>query len=140
MILVDTSVIADILTKDANWFEWSSTEIERWADRGPVCYDAIIFAELAVNFDTQREIEDRLAAFTFLELPLAAAFHAGKAFWKISTSGWKESPSSARLFHRCARLRGPSAVAHSRPPPSSDVFPFTSANHSVTLAAFLSPQ
>ena len=54
MILVDTSVIVDILTKDADWFEWSSTELERWADRGPVCYDAIIFAELAVNFDTQR--------------------------------------------------------------------------------------
>ncbi len=41
MILVDTSVIADILTKDSDWFEWSSTELERWADRGPVCYDAI---------------------------------------------------------------------------------------------------
>jgi len=42
MILVDTSVIADILTKDAHWFEWSSSELERWAERGPVCYDAIL--------------------------------------------------------------------------------------------------
>ena len=91
MILVDTSVIADILTKDAGWFEWSSTELERWADRGPVCYDAIIFAELAVNFDTQREIEDRLAAFTFLELPLAAAFQAGKAFGKYRRAGGKKA-------------------------------------------------
>ena len=57
MILVDTSVIADILTKDPDWFGWSSGQIERWADHGPVCYDAIIFAELAVKFNTQKELE-----------------------------------------------------------------------------------
>jgi len=91
MILVDTSVIADILTKDPTWFEWSSSELEQWADRGPVCYDAIVFAELAVNFDTQREIENRLSAFTFLELPLAAAFHAGKAFGKYRRAGGKKA-------------------------------------------------
>ena len=46
MILVDTSVIADILTRDPDWLEWSSGQIERWADEGPVCYDTIIFSEL----------------------------------------------------------------------------------------------
>ena len=34
MILVDTSVIADILTKDPDWFKWSSGQIERWANQG----------------------------------------------------------------------------------------------------------
>ena len=82
MILVDTSVIADILTKDLNWFGWSSGQIERWADQGPVCYDAIVFAELAVKFDTQKELEHRLSAFTCLPLLLNAAFQAGKAFGK----------------------------------------------------------
>ena len=56
MILVDTSVIADVLTKDRDWFEWSRAEIERWADQGPVCYNAIIFAELAVKFDSLNQI------------------------------------------------------------------------------------
>ena len=32
MILVDTSVIADIFTKDPNWFEWSVSQIETWAE------------------------------------------------------------------------------------------------------------
>jgi predicted nucleic acid-binding protein len=32
MILVDTSVIADIFTRDKEWFEWSSNQIEKWAD------------------------------------------------------------------------------------------------------------
>ncbi len=91
MILVDTSVIADILTRDPKWFDWSSGQLERWADQGPVCYDAMIFAELAVKFDTQRELENRLSAFTFLELPLGAAYHAGKAFEKYRRTGGRKS-------------------------------------------------
>ncbi len=87
MTLVDTSVIADIFTKDPNWFRWSSAQIERAADHGPVAYDAIIFAELAVKFDTQMELENRLSAFTCLPLPLHAAFQAGKAFEKYRRAG-----------------------------------------------------
>jgi len=87
MILVDTSVIADILTKDSDWFEWSREQLERWADQGPVCYNAIIFAELAVKFDSQKELENRLSAFTCLPLPLNAAFQAAKAFEKYRRAG-----------------------------------------------------
>ena len=89
MILVDTSVIADILTKDPEWFEWSSEQIELWADEGPVAYDTIVFAELAVKFDTQKELEHRLSAFTYLPLPINAAFQAGKAFDKYRRAGGK---------------------------------------------------
>ena len=91
MILVETSVIADILTKDHVWFEWSRAEIERWGDGGPVCFNVIIFAELAVKFDTQKELEHRLSAFTFLALPLGAAFQAGKAFEKYRQAGGKKA-------------------------------------------------
>jgi len=91
MILVDTSVIADILTRDPNWFEWARQQLEQWADQGPVAYNAIIFAELAVKFDTQRELEQRLSAFTFLPLPLAAAFQAGKAFAIYRRTGGRKA-------------------------------------------------
>ena len=47
----------------------------------------IVFAELAVRFDTQRELEQRLSAFSYLPLPLNAAFQAGKAFEKYKRSG-----------------------------------------------------
>ena len=91
MILIDTSVIADILTRDPKWFVWSSGQIEHWADKGPVAYDTIVFAELAVKFDTQKELEHRLSAFTFLPFPLNAAFQAGKAFEKYRRAGGKKS-------------------------------------------------
>jgi predicted nucleic acid-binding protein len=91
MILVDTSVIADILTRDPQWFTWSSEQLRRWADEGPVCYDQIIFSELSVKFETQKELENRLSAFTFLPLPLSAAFQAGKAFEKYRSTGGKKT-------------------------------------------------
>ena len=91
MILVDTSVIADILTKDPDWFRWSTAQIERWAEEGPVCYNAIIFAELAVKFDTQKHLEERLTGFTHLPLPLSAAFQAGKAFQKYRHAGGRKA-------------------------------------------------
>ena len=87
MILVDTSVIADIFTKDVGWFEWSSKQIAHWADQEPVCYNEIVFSELAVKFDTQKELENRLSAFTYLALPLSAAYQAGKAFEKYRRKG-----------------------------------------------------
>ena len=91
MTLVDTSVIADIFTKDPDWFRWSSAQIERAASQGPVAYDAMIFAELAVKFDTQKDLENRLSAFTYLPLPLNAAFQAGKAFEKYRRAGGKKA-------------------------------------------------
>jgi predicted nucleic acid-binding protein len=91
MILVDTSVLADIFTKDPDWFSWSSSQIERAASQGPVAYDAIVFAELAVKFDTQKELENRLSAFTYLSFPLNAAFQAGKAFEKYRRGGGKKA-------------------------------------------------
>jgi predicted nucleic acid-binding protein len=90
MILVDTSVIADILSRDPEWFDWSREQLEQWADKGPVVYDQIIFSELAAKFDTQQQLERRLSAFTFLPLPLAAAFYAGKAFARYRRVGGKK--------------------------------------------------
>ena len=91
MILVDTSVIADIFTKDPDWFLWSRAQIEGAASHGPVAYNCMVFAELAVRFDTQKELENRLSAFTYLPLPLNAAFQAGKAFEKYRRAGGKKA-------------------------------------------------
>ena len=90
-ILVDTSVIVDILTRDRDWFGWSSGQVERWSERGPLYYDMVIFAELSVKFDTQRDLENRLSAFTLLALTLDAAFHAGKAFERYRRAGGKKA-------------------------------------------------
>ena len=91
MILVDSSVVADVLTRDPDWLTWSSEQIERWADEWPVCYNEIIFAELAVKFDSEKELVNRLSALTHLPLSLSAAFQAGKAFEKYRGAGGRKS-------------------------------------------------
>lgn len=124
MILVDTSVIADILTKDPDWYEWSSQQIEHWADEDPVGYDTITFAELAVKFDTQKELEHRLSAFTYLPLPLNAAFQAGKAFERYRRAGGKKARplpdffigAHAYVAHLPLLTRDPRRVRSSFPP------------------------
>jgi predicted nucleic acid-binding protein len=109
MILVDTSAIADILTNDPDWFEWSSAQIENWGRAGLLCYNAVIFAELAVKFDTQKELENRLAAFTVLPLPLNAAFQGGQSLREISASRRAERAAPAGFFYRRARILGPTS-------------------------------
>lgn len=64
-------------------------------------YNVIIFAELAVKFDTQKELEHRLSAFTLLPLPLNVGFQAGKAFEKYRRAGGKI------LTSLCPRARVP---------------------------------
>jgi predicted nucleic acid-binding protein len=98
MILVDTSVIADIFTKDPDWFKWSRDQLERAAGQGLVAYNAVVFAELAVKFDTQRELENRLSAFTYLPFPLNAAFQAGKAFERYRRSRGKKGRPLPEFF------------------------------------------
>ena len=83
MILVDTSAaIADVLTQDPEWFGWSSAQMERWGNEGLLHYNVIIFAELAVKFDTQRELEHRLSAFTLLPLRVVPCDSAGAGVWR----------------------------------------------------------
>jgi predicted nucleic acid-binding protein len=93
MILVDTSVIMDIFTRDPDWFAWSSEQIGEWAERGPLFYNHIIFAELSVQVSAQGELENRLSQFSLLALSNGAAYQAGKAFGKYrGQSGKKHRP------------------------------------------------
>lgn len=56
MILVDTSVIADVFTKDPEWFPWSSEQIERWGEEGPLYYNPIDVAHLPLLTRDRRRV------------------------------------------------------------------------------------
>lgn len=79
-ILVDTSVLLDVLTGDAVWADWSARMI---ADSdGPLRINQIIAAELAPGFRSLEDLNMRLPARIFHRepLPFEAAFLAGRAF------------------------------------------------------------
>lgn len=93
--LVDTNVLLDIATENADWFEWSAARMEYAADHGGLAINPIIYAELSVQYEAIEELEQALSRHTFrrLDLPWEAAFVAGKAFLRYRRRGGaKRSP------------------------------------------------
>jgi len=89
MILVDSNVIIDVLTRDANWLAWSEAALSDAADRDEIVINPIIYAELASGFATIADLDDKIGADTFrrLALPCEAGFVAGRAFVEYRRRG-----------------------------------------------------
>ena len=84
MILVDANVLLDVLTADPQWADWSAEKLERGLKQG-LAINAVIYAELAVGFQHESELENALALANLRRL--AAAFRAGHAFVKYRREG-----------------------------------------------------
>ena len=94
-VLVDTSVILDIVTNDPVWADWSSDAVARHAETETLLINPIIYAEVSVGFARIEEIETVLPAgyFKRAALPWEAAFLAGKCFLRYRRQGGrKRSP------------------------------------------------
>lgn len=94
-VLVDTNVLLDVATEDAQWFGWSAARLRAVADGGGLALNPIIYAELSVHYETIEALEEALSghAFARLALPWEAAFVAGKAFRRYRRKGGaKRSP------------------------------------------------
>lgn len=94
-VLVDANVLLDVLTEDAEWCAWSSTQLDTCAGYAELCINPIIYAEVSVGFKRIEELDNALAPadFTRLELPWAASFLAAKAFLRYRRSkGKRTSP------------------------------------------------
>jgi predicted nucleic acid-binding protein len=93
--LIDSNVLLDFLTEDAEWFDWSAAMLEDVAQRGKLVLNAIIYAEVSIGFDAIEEVEEALPPEFFVReaIPLEAAFLAGKVFQRYRRrGGLKRSP------------------------------------------------
>lgn len=80
-VLVDSSALLDVLTEDAEWFEWSSRALARCAESGPLVINPIVYAEVSIRFTRIEDLDAALGSdFERRPLPWPAAFLAGKAF------------------------------------------------------------
>jgi hypothetical protein len=94
-VLVDSNVLLDILEEDANWYEWSSTQLQKAADHSTLIINSIIYADVSIGFGRIEELEEALPAdfFQRRELPWEAAFLVGKCFMRYrQLGGTKRSP------------------------------------------------
>ena len=87
--LVDSIVILDLLTDDADWADWSAAALERSATAGRLVINPIIYAEVSIGFDAIEDVDDALDAEYFARepLPWTAAFLAGQAFRRYRRRG-----------------------------------------------------
>jgi hypothetical protein len=89
VVLVDSSVLLDVMTEDRRCFAWSSGALERCADEGELAINPIIYAEVSIRFERIEELDDALPEPDFRRLPLPweAAFLAGKSYVRYRRRG-----------------------------------------------------
>ena len=80
--LVDTNVLIDVLTKDPQWFAWSSRMLAEAVDLGALVVSQIAYAEIGASYSDQGILDAILSeeAFRREDLPWDAAFLAGQAY------------------------------------------------------------
>ena len=93
-MLVDSSVLLDLLTDDPRWAAWSGAALERESAALPLCINPMVYAEVAIGFERIEQCDAALDALgcTLLELPREALFLAGKAFVAYRRRGGARSP------------------------------------------------
>jgi predicted nucleic acid-binding protein len=80
--LIDTNVLLDLVTDDPQWANWSISQLDAAALKGPLAINDVIYAELSVRFDAIETLDALLddLGLVMTPIPRAALFLAGKAF------------------------------------------------------------
>lgn len=89
MTLVDTNVLLDLVTNDADWAEWSIARLEEAALEGSLVINDGIYAELSVRYDRIEDLDAMLAEaqIEIAPMPREALFLAGKVFQRYRSAG-----------------------------------------------------
>jgi predicted nucleic acid-binding protein len=108
-ILIDSNILLDVLTSDPQWQPWSAKALTQCINEGDVYINAFIYAEVSVRFQSIEDVEKAIPTSIFprLDLPLEAAFLAGKAFLRYrKQGGTRRSPLSDFFIGAHAAVSG----------------------------------
>ena len=108
-ILVDSSVLLDILTEDRRWFDRSSAKLASVTEDHELIINPIVYAEVSIGFDRIEDLDAVLprASFRREPLPWEAAFLAGKCFIRYRRAGGvRRSPLPDFYIGAHAAIRG----------------------------------
>ena len=80
--LIDSNVLIDLFDETSEWREWADVMIQKCAIAGRLVINPLVMAEVAVGFNSLRDVEQHLPEeFVSREaLPWEAAFLAARAF------------------------------------------------------------
>lgn len=88
-ILLDSNVLLDVMSRDAEWFGWSSDAIARAAEHHRLVINPVIYGEISIGFAKIEELDAAAPREMFDReaLPFEAAFLAGKCFVEYRRRG-----------------------------------------------------
>jgi predicted nucleic acid-binding protein len=89
MILVDTNVLLDVVTRDPAWAEWSKRQLDAAALRDQLAINPVVYAELSAGFTMIEQVETvlGLAGITIVQMSRPALFMAGRVFQEYRKRG-----------------------------------------------------
>ena len=87
--LVDSNVIIDVATEDAEWLDWSAATLGAASERGPLVINPIIYAEVSARYDSIEALDEAIPEGFYARSPLPweAAFLAGQLFQQYRRRG-----------------------------------------------------
>jgi predicted nucleic acid-binding protein len=85
--LVDANVLLDILSDDAQWFDWSAGALTAAASRSRLAINPLIYAGVSLGFATIEDLNEALEPFELLPLPYDAGFLAARCFLRYRRAG-----------------------------------------------------
>ena len=87
--LVDTNVLLDVVTMNADWMAPSLVALERALAEGVLVINDVIYAELSVGLETTVDTDAVLKSVDVILVPIQreALFLVGKAFKRYRESG-----------------------------------------------------
>lgn len=100
MTLVDTNILLDIATRDPVWASWSEDQLEAANLRGLLLINDVIYAELAVRYESMEALDDFITkmGLTVAPIPRSALFLAGKTLTQYRRSGGTKQGVLPDLF------------------------------------------
>ena len=92
-VLLDTNVLLDVFTDDPVWADWSLAQMERWALKGRLIVNPVIYAETSIGFKRIEDLDRALAqaGVAVAEIPRPALFLAGKAYMAYRARGGRKT-------------------------------------------------
>ncbi|HVY98305.1 MAG TPA: type II toxin-antitoxin system VapC family toxin [Dongiaceae bacterium] len=99
-VLIDSSVLLDMLYRDPVWGAASKAAVEEAIDAGEVVLNALVVAEIAPSFDDLPELMDRLPPDIYRRdpIPEEAAFLAGRVHAEYRRRGGRRTRTLPDFF------------------------------------------
>lgn len=89
MTLVDTNVVVDVLSANRDWLQWSVDALERCRQSGPLVFNEVTYAELAVRSVSEADLQADIEriGLRLERTPVSALFAAGQTFRLYRAAG-----------------------------------------------------